>query len=337
MTELVDALAVARVPWTSPAIRAWYALGALRRNLRSAMADEAHRVADAGFGADFRDDVGIDGPEDPLAWANRRLDLPGDGWAVTGIRFRGRDSTRPFVDVVATTAAPTPDGLAVVAASVLPAYEEFAPLCLRVDAPEGPAVVAELRDDARFEAAGCAVDQHVVAGLVEQLRTQPRAGTYARVSLRAGEPSALAKRAAEIYRELAAREPELTTWASPEDVTSLSACADEGLLFEVLVDDVTAGVVAGLRDDAHAMTGFAVQELCLDAGHRGQRLAPAVVQRLVDELPADAGDVLWGTIDPANLPSLRNASSVGRTLVGGYVWVAPVGFPGMPAATVQRT
>jgi hypothetical protein len=54
------------------------------------------------------------------------------------------------------------------------------------------------------------------------------------------------------------------------------------------------------------------------------------VQRLVDELPAGPGDALWGTIHPGNAPSLRNALAVGRTLVGGYVWVTPAGLPGMP-------
>jgi L-amino acid N-acyltransferase YncA len=150
------------------------------------------------------------------------------------------------------------------------------------------------------------------------------------VSLQPGEPEPMALRAAEIYAELAVREPELTLWVNPEDLDSLTECAEEGLLLEVLADGEPAGVVAAQRYDAHALTGFSVQELCLDSEHRGRRLAPAAVQRLVDLLPAVPGDVLWGTIHPGNLPSLRNALSIGRTLVGGYVWVTPAGLPGMP-------
>jgi hypothetical protein len=55
-----------------------------------------------------------------------------------------------------------------------------------------------------------------------------------------------------------------------------------------------------------------------------------VLQRLVDDLPAEDGDTLWGTIHPGNTPSLRNATSIGRRLVGGYVWVTPAELPGMP-------
>lgn len=327
---VVDELVELRLSWTAPLIRSWYAGEILRANLREPMSIEAGRLGNADFGRQFRTALGVGGPEDPLAWANRRLVLSDGGWVLVGIRFRGRDTRLPFVDVLATTAPPTPDGLTVVAETVVPAYREFAPLCLRVDAPDGPGLVENLRGDPRF-APGSAVDMHVVAGPVSELRDRPRAAAYPRVRLRAGDADTLARRVAEIYRDLSAAQPELSTWASPEDLESLRACADEGLLFEVLVDEAPAGVVAALRTDDHGMTGFSVQEICLDPEHRGRRLAPAVAQRLADVLPARPEDVLWGTIHPANAPSLRNALSIGRSLVGGYVWVTPAGLPGMPA------
>jgi L-amino acid N-acyltransferase YncA len=154
--------------------------------------------------------------------------------------------------------------------------------------------------------------------------------SYDLVSLRPGDAVALAERSAAIYAELARRNPDLKMWARAEDAESLAACADEGLLFEVLLDGVAAGVVAAVRDDAHGMSGFSVEELCLDSDSRGRRLAAGVLQRLVDELPAEDGDVLWGTIHPDNAPSLRNSVSVGREVVGGYAWVTPAGLPGMP-------
>ncbi|HEX3931765.1 MAG TPA: hypothetical protein VHW64_13750 [Nocardioides sp.] len=335
MTELLDDLAGARVPWTSPAIAAWYSHDALRRQWRAPMRTEAERLGDIGFGEGFRDDVGK-GPADPLAWANRRLVLGDGGWVLTGIRYRNRDVSRPFVDVIATTASATPDGLAALVGSVLPAYDEFAPLSLRVDAPDPLALVEELGVDPRF-GAGCAVDMLVVAETVVRLRAQPRAAAYPDVRLRAGEPERLARRVAEIYAELGAGEPALARWAQPEDAESLAACADEGLLFEVLAEGESAGVVAGLRYDAHGMRGFSVQEVCLDPAHRGRRRAPAVLQRLVDALPDQDGDVLWGTIDPANSASLNSARSVGRRVVGGLVWVTPHGLPGMRPGTSGPT
>jgi L-amino acid N-acyltransferase YncA len=331
MTNLMDDLVDARLPWTSATIASWYTEADLRRQLRSGLADEAERLGNLAFGREFRDGVGIGGPEDPLDWAGRRLDLPDGGWAVTGIRFRGRHARRPFVDVVATTSPPTPDGLAVVADAVVSEYGGFRPLCLRVDAPDGPRMVAQLAGDPRF-GPGCAVDMHIVAGLVDRLRSRPRTAAYPDVSLRPGDPPLLARRVAEIYRELTAGRPQLAAWANPEDLASLTECAEKGLLFEVLADNRPAGVVAALPSESHGLTGFSVYEVCLDSAHRGRHLAPATLQRLVDELPATAGDVLWGTIHPDNAPSLRNALSVGRTVVGGYVWATPAGLPGMVAA-----
>jgi L-amino acid N-acyltransferase YncA len=329
---LLDELVELRMPWVPALIRSWYAEDELRGQLRTALAPEAERVGNAEFGAGFRDSLGLDAVPDALAWANRRLELAEGGSAVTGIRFRGRDERRPFVDVVATSAPPTPDGLAVVAAAVEPAYQEFGPLCLRVDAPDAPGLVASLVADYRF-GPGCDVDMHVMAGRVSDLREYPRAASYPQVRLRRGEPGELGRSVAEIYAELTRLEPDQAAWANPEDAESLAVCAKEDLLFEVLVDEVAAGVVAAVRDDDHALRGFSVQELCLDPAHRGRRLAPAVVQRLLDELPARPGDVLWGTIHPANTPSWRNALAVGREPAGGFVWVTPGGWPGMPPTT----
>lgn len=331
LAELVEV----RLGWVSEVLRSWYDEAELRGQVGAALSADVERLGDEAFGEDFRDHVreagGGVGVDDPLAWANRRLELPDGGWAVTGIRFRGGDALRPFVDVVATTAPPTPDGLAVVAEAVTPAYDAFQPLCLRVDAPDASALVARLETEPRF-GPGCAVDMQVVAGLVHRLRERPRVPRHDEVALRAGDPLRLSRRAAEIYDVIVRDRPEHARWATPEDVDSLTECAEEGLLFEVLHEGEPAGVVAALRYDAHAMRGFSVQELCLDAAHRGRRLAPAVLQRLVDELPGDEGDVLWGTIDPENVASLRNALSVGRQPVGGYVWVTPSGLAGMPVA-----
>lgn len=328
MADLLEDLVDARVAWISGVLRSWYAESALKQNLRTAMSVEEDRVGNVDFGRAFRDGVGLHPESDPFDWTNRRLDLPGGGWALAGIRYRGGDTLRPFVDVVATTEPATPDGLSRVAGVVVPAYTAFAPLCLRVDAPDPAGLVGLLEADERF-GPGCAVDMYVVAGPVEELRDQSRASAYDRVRLRAGDPGPLAERVADVYAELVAQRPEHAQWANPEDVESLTACAEEGLLFEVLVDRVPAGVVASVRYDAHGMTGFSVQELCLDATHRGRHVAAAAMQRLVDELPAEDDDVLWGTIHPGNVPSLRNALSVGRVVVGGYVWVTPRGLPGM--------
>src|SRR6188472_4474025 len=162
MDDLLTELARARVAWVSPRLREWYDDARLVRQLASGLSDEAGRFGDVVFGAEFRDGVmseaGIAASADPLDWANRRIELPTGGWAVAGIRFRGLDITRPFVDVVATTEPPIPDGLVTVAGAVLPYFASFDPLCLRVDAPDPAGLVERVAADERF-GPGCSVDQ----------------------------------------------------------------------------------------------------------------------------------------------------------------------------------
>jgi L-amino acid N-acyltransferase YncA len=333
VVDVLDEMVRARLPWLPPDLRSWYTDVELVDQLTKALGTEYGRLDDVDFGAGFRNDVGL-GVGVPLDWANRRIELASGGWAVTGIRFRRLDIGRPFVDVIATSEPPIPDGLAAVAEAVVPAYREFDPKCLRVEAPEPAALVAEIADDIRFgEHSG--VDMRIVAGLVEQLLGGPRVPTYDLVALRPGTAEQLAGRAADIYRTAASSSPDLAWWANPEDAESLAACEAEGLLFEVVADGDPAGVVAALRYDDHGMRGFSVQEICLDDRHRGRRLAPGVMQRLLEQLPARRGDVLWGTIHPDNAASLRNALSIGRTPVGGYAWITPAGLPGMPPAAAH--
>lgn len=324
MDHLLDRMTRARLPWTSPRLREWYDEARLADQLNHYLETDADRVGDVTFGAEYRDAAGPDIATDPLAWANRVLDVGAGGWAVTGIRYRSLDRDRPFVDVVATDQDPTPDGLAAVADAVLPAYDAFGPLCLRAEVADPDGLVGSLADDARF-GPGAAVDQYVVAGLVSDLRSSSPDGDDL-VELRPGEPAPLARLAAAIYAQHPAS---AALFATPEDESSLAECAEEDLLLEVGVDGRTAGVIAALRDDAHGLSGFCVQEICLDPSVRGCGLAGQAMRGLLQRLPANEGDVLWGTIHPENSPSLRNALSVGREVVGGYVWIVPAGLPGM--------
>jgi L-amino acid N-acyltransferase YncA len=323
----LEALVAARMSWVADVVHEWYPGPALETQVAADLAGALALVGDREFAQTFRRDVGVPIDVDELAWANQVLELPWGGWALTGIRFRGLDITLPFVDVVATTAGPSAAEVAGVAAAVAMAYGAFAPRCVRFDAPDPDALVSALAADVRGTRAE--VDQYVVAGLVGSLRDRVTGTSYDRVALRPAEPHQMAARAAAIYAELHQQAPRTTRWATAEDAESLAACAEEGLLFEVVAEGEPAGVVAALREDAHGLLGYVVQELCLDASHRGLGLAAPVLQHLLHALPGDDGLTLWGTIHPDNTASLGNALRVGRQKVGGFVWVTPAGLPGM--------
>lgn len=312
-----------------PRLHDWYGEQRLRSNLAAALAEPVSWIDDETFGAGYRDDVAVIDVPDPLAWANRLLALPDGEWAVTGIRFRGRDLAKPFVEFIGSSLrlpdadAASSDAWQEAADEIRSAYSPFGPGKLQLFAAHPDrAIDAFTRLGWHAE-----VDMHLVAGQIADLRTRPRSARFADVKLTPLSPDRAAEFAETTYGVLASSTPASALWAAPQTRDGFAAYADDGLLFGVEHESRLAGVVAATRRDAHGMTGFSVEEIVLDADHRGRRLAGAVLQHLLEHLPATDGDVLWGTIHPDNHASLRNALGVGREIVGANLWVTPPGWP----------
>ncbi len=168
----------AAMAWTSPRITQWSP--SLHRNLGEWLEPSVALVGDASWGARIRDLVQppID---DPLEWAHRRISLPGGHWAIVGIRFRDRDISKPFVDIIATSLAPEPSQLAALT-DVLPHFAGFSPLCLRVPSPDPQHALAELGKPGAY-AGHATTDLLVVAGLLETLKQRALLSTTESVEL----------------------------------------------------------------------------------------------------------------------------------------------------------
>lgn len=339
MGHLLDDLAVARSAWLGPQLQDWYAQETLLAQLRTALEPDSERVGDAAFGAEVRDlvqaeeaaaaeNVHVD-VADPLMWADRRI-IHDDGWSVIGIRFRERDLTRPFVEVIASSLSPTAENIRRIVDEAAADLQAFRPLSVRVTVGEPDVSLAWVRE---LPGTGpAAVDQYLVAGLIREINHRTRVASYRRASLEPMDPTLAAARVSEIY----AAHPEGGRWATPAGLEELQEAAEDDALFEIFANGQPAGVVSAPRDDDHGLSGHLVQEICLDEEHRGYGYGPAVLQRLCEELPhPEPGTVLWGSIHPENVPSQRNAYAVGRTTVGGQIWVAPEGSAGMPAALAR--
>lgn len=305
--------------WSPAQLRDWNP--SWRQDLAASAAPALALVGDASWGAAVRDAVQLP-VADPLLWANRRLDLSSGHWAITGIRFRGRDIAKPFVDVIATDVTPDAAGIAELA-EVLAAHREFAPLCLRVHLP------GDQRSAPASDGFTAVPDLLVVVAPVARVAAGA-ASTGVDVELVRAEPAGAAVRVADAYDGLRRSEPDLDQWATAADQDSLADADEEGLLFDVVIAGRTAGVVAAARDDVDGFTGFTVEEIVLDAEHRGHGYGPLVLRQLARALPAGPSDVLRGHIHPGNTRSLRNALASGREVVSSLVWITPTGYPGMP-------
>lgn len=158
-----------------------------------------------------------------------------------------------------------------------------------------------------LEAGLATPDLLIVARPLADMREQPVTGQYEDVSLIPCDPTEAEARVRAIHDELKPSRPELEQWAAPADADTLADAADDGLLFDIRVNGTTAGVIAAERDNTCGFTGFCMQEIALDAAHRGQQIGVAALQRLCRVLPANTHDGLRGHNHAGNAPSLRNA------------------------------
>ena len=275
MTVPRTEVAEAAERWTSAEVKEWSPRW--RETLAAWLETSLALVGDEEWGAQFRDMVRI-GVDDPRAWANREIPLSNGHWAIAGIRFRGRDVEKPFVDIIATSLPPDPGGVAALG-EVLPNFRAFSPLCLRVNLPDAPQPF-DVRAGSELGGGEATSDQLIVARPVTDMLELPESPRYGAVTLAPCGAEDAAQRVATIYRELALSRPKLDQWATPADADSLEDTAREGLLFEIRVDDHPAGIIAASREHAYGLRGFCMQDRhrrgIPRSGHRRRRNAASV-------------------------------------------------------------
>ena len=106
-----------------------------------------------------------------------------------------------------------------------------------------------------------------------------------------------------------------------ESKKTLAESDAEGLLYEIAVDGVWAGIVAARHQVIAGISGTYMIEILLDRVARGQRLGPAVHQRFATYVAAtDPSAVITGTIAAVNEPSLEAATRAGRVEIGAWHW-----------------
>jgi len=124
-----------------------------------------------------------------------------------------------------------------------------------------------------------------------------------------------------MYESFWRSHPELGAKIGIESRAAIEEYAAHDGLRLMRVDGELAGVFAAIRCAEFGMRGWRVRERILAEGHRGAGLGAATLRAFVRSLDHDPGDLVWGTILPDNIGSLRSAEKFGRTDIGGLVWI----------------
>lgn len=297
-----------------PLLGEWLSSGELEALVARERDGLWQRVDDGALAAEYARHFPVAGAG-PDEYRNRFFESE-SGLILTGIRFRGLDRARPFVDI-AWQEEPFTD--AAVTARTLDAvhrtYRVFQPqqvrFTLSTHLPAQPDDWPRVSRDRLQLVAPIA--------LIAQGKGVPH---LERVSLVHATVSDLYPRYSDEYARLHQRWPAVKDVADAESRETLSAAADRGLLFTIHVDGALAGVYA-LQQSALGAPHHEVLEILLYESHRGQGLAPAAHVAACRHMAPRSSGLLVGSIGAINQPSRRTAERAGRRMIKCGYWYEP--------------
>ena len=248
----------------------------------------------------------------PGEYGVRSIQLEGFGSLLAGIHFYGSDNSRPFVHVTATDFALDRGSVGPLASLLL---REFA-----VFRPERWRIWIDSQDDPLALTHGAEVDNWFLAGRRDEIRKRAAPDQHSRISLVADPDLKSHSDFERCYREFNESHPGTAEWNSAVDRDVLEDCAREGGIFRVHIDGESGGWIAARLKGEGLIYGWSMADQLLDPQFRGQGLAPAMQRAFLEALPTGE-ELVWGTIDPRNVPSLATAKAVGREVVCAYLFL----------------
>lgn len=265
------------------------------------LAEQTTRIDDVTFARTFSDHISLPGIR-PADYAHRHVHTA-RGDLVGGIRFYGRDITRPFIEVVAHSF----DDLAGLADCVGSVWSEFAPRYLRLRSRPGRITGPDVALDVTIHAARYR-DMKSCDG-----RVRLRHFTDARQAV-----DLVGRR----YEHLTKAQPALARNISRADPADIQRWHDDGRLRAIAVGDEIVGAIAIVPGRIGWLGGDEINEEVITVDHNGHDYAASAQTAWAATIASDTTRMLVGTIDRHNPSSRKTAERAGRRRVLDDVFVA---------------
>jgi hypothetical protein len=295
----------------APAVSSWLTPQQLQHNLRGEAQGWLRRASDAELARSYAEHFPVAGTR-AEEYRNRLFEADTGHRLLTGIRFRGLELARPFVELIwHDRPLPEPEPLTCLLSAVLLAYRAFSPGYVTFFQPG-----SEPASGCGRELPDCTLQDRLVAAPVQAV-AQSSVAHQEQVALEPARARALYERYLGEYAALHASSPALRDATRAESLEALEDAEREGLLFEILVAGEAAGVYALEASSRAGLGGYQVQEILLYQPFRRRGLAPAIHVAACRRLPVEPECLIWGVIGAANASSLHTALRAGRRVVGG--------------------
>ena len=269
--------------------------------LASWLEGEAARVNDQDFARLFSDHIDLPGvvADDYL----HRSIHTSHGTVLGGIRFKGRDINRPFVEIIVHSF----DDLDRLRDCVRQEWSMFAPPLLRLRTRPG-----------RITGANVVLDRSIYLARYRDMH--PPVGHISLEPFEQLEAAAALVRAR--YQRLAADDPELARNVASASTEDLRLWHESGQLRAVRRRDTVVGLIAVAPSQIRWIDGDEINEEVINVEHRGNGYAALAQTLWAAQVARDQSRLLVGTIDRLNISSRKTAERAGRHRVLDEVFVS---------------
>lgn len=319
MIRLYESLIQAKIRQSSPLLKQHYSDEQLYQQASNELAEDVERLTSNELAEIFYQYAPV-ANVDASAYKTRMLSIDSNE-ILCGIRFRGMDLSRPFVNIAVTTETLTKATINKVVEQVSQDFRAFSPQYVQFYISSHLAINAEDFDNAHW-------DYRVLANaltlLVNNISKDDSIINQPRYSLILTDDLEFYPEYEQAYKDLFDKNPDHKEMTELKAIENMTEWLAQGLIFLLKVDTALAGIMIVERDNSLGMTGFYVNENLVFNHYRGLGawMQQAVIQQLANQPNKRASDMLFGTIHNDNIAAINCAKRMGRQDIGGYLWVA---------------
>lgn len=264
---------------------------------------ELSRVNDMEFARLFSDHIDLPGVH-AENYLHRRI-RTSSGTLLGGIRFHGRNISRPFVEIIAHSF----EDLDRLCDCVSREWSMFAPPVLRLRARPG-----------RLTGANVVLDKSIYVGRQRDMHP-PASHVWLDLFDRVEDAEAIVNTR---YQRLAIDDPALARNVFPSTAADLRTWHNSGQLRAVRTGDTVVGLLAVVPGRIGWIDGDEINEEVIAVEHRGHGYASLAQAAWAAHDARDHRQLLIGSIDRLNTSSRRTAQTAGRRRVLDTVFVSLV-------------
>lgn len=234
------------------------------------------------------------------------------GEIISSIRFLGGDLNKPFVFIVHKDFRIDSEKQIKALGKILKEeYKLFKPQRIRWYSPD---------TEIFFDNKDIKGDLIYIYQFINRLKKEEFPSNFDKVRLKNADSLKWYKEYQKNYENLNQINPEFIEMAGMESRQTFRRLMKKGLLFEIMIDNQWAGIIAADKSSEKYFKGYVIFEELLTEKFRGRHFATAVQRHLIEKLGSDNQEMLYGTIHAQNTPSQKTAYKAGRKKAGSYIF-----------------